>query len=132
MLLEDPIFKKTVAEFKRSINKLKFPFNFKIKSGESYQALNLEMLLNKLIEIGRKGYSLQRYKGLGEMNPEQLWETTLDPSLRILREVHMADIGDIDKDNKERTLFDELMGDQVEPRKRIIEENALYVTNLDI
>jgi len=132
LLLEDPIFKKTVAEFKRSINKLKFPFNFKIKSGESYQALNLEMLLNKLIEIGRKGYSIQRYKGLGEMNPEQLWETTLDPSLRILREVHMADIGDIDKDNKERTLFDELMGDQVEPRKRIIEENALYVTNLDI
>ena len=66
------------------------------------------------------------------MNPDQLWETTLDPSLRILRSVNMADIEDIEKDGDEKQLFEDLMGDQVEPRKKIIENNALNVTNLDI
>lgn len=132
LLLESPIFEKTIAEFKKSIYRLNFPFNFKIKPDGSYKANDIEELLDRLTEVGKKGYSIQRYKGLGEMNPEQLWETTLDPSLRVLREVNMADITDIDQDNKERTLFDELMGDQVEPRRRIIESNALYVTNLDI
>ena len=88
--------------------------------------------MDKLSEIGKKGYSIQRYKGLGEMNPEQLWETTLDPSLRVLREVTIAEVEDIEKDNKEKGLFEDLMGDQVEPRKKIIEDNALYVSNLDI
>ena len=84
------------------------------------------------MEIGKKGYSIQRYKGLGEMNPEQLWETTLDPTLRTLKCVNMADLEEIEKDNDEKQLFEDLMGDQVEPRKKIIETNALNVTNLDI
>ena len=66
------------------------------------------------------------------MNPDQLWETTLDPSLRILRSVNMADIEDIEKDGDEKQLFEDLMGDQVEPRRNFIEENALRVKNLDV
>ena len=66
------------------------------------------------------------------MNPEQLWETTLDPSLRVLKVINMADVEDLEKDREEEKLFEDLMGDQVEPRKKIIETNALNVTNLDI
>ena len=132
LLLDSQIFKKAVAEFQQSTDKLNFPFNFTVKSGESYKALNLEILLGQCIEIGKKGYSIQRYKGLGEMNPEQLWETTLDPSLRVLKVINMADVEDLEKDLKEEKLFEDLMGDQVEPRKKIIETNALNVTNLDI
>ena len=111
---------------------MKFPLKLSSISGDLYEFENLEGLLIKLSEIGKKGYSIQRYKGLGEMNPEQLWETTLDPSIRVLREVTIADVEDIEQDNKERNLFEDLMGDQVEPRKKIIEDNALYVSNLDI
>jgi DNA gyrase subunit B len=75
---------------------------------------------------GRKGISLQRYKGLGEMNPGQLWETTLDPNARTLLQVQIKETDDHDR------LFSELMGDLVEPRRDFIQDNALNVVNLDV
>ena len=130
--LESQLFQKAVKEYSTSIDNINFPLILESKAGEKYEFVNLYLLLDKLSEIGKKGYSIQRYKGLGEMNPEQLWETTLDPSLRVLREVTIAEVEDIEQDTKERNLFEDLMGDQVEPRKKIIEDNALYVSNLDI
>ncbi len=83
-------------------------------------------LLDAVYESGRKGISLQRYKGLGEMNSEQLWETTLDPEVRTLLQVKTGDLGEADE------IFSKLMGDVVEPRREFIQENALSVANLDI
>ena len=72
------------------------------------------------------GVSVQRYKGLGEMNPVQLWETTMDPARRVLKQVKIADAKEADK------VFDILMGDEVAPRKRFIQTHAKNVVNLDI
>ena len=83
-------------------------------------------LLDAVYETGRKGIDLQRYKGLGEMNPEQLWETTLDPSIRTLLQVKIDDIAEADE------IFSKLMGDIVEPRREFIQDNALNVSNLDV
>lgn len=83
-------------------------------------------LLDAVFATGRKGLTLQRYKGLGEMNAEQLWETTLDPNVRSLLQVKVNDATDAD------SLFSRLMGDEVEPRREFIQDNALNVANLDV
>jgi DNA gyrase subunit B len=83
-------------------------------------------LLDAVYAAGRKGTSMQRYKGLGEMNPGQLWETTLDPNVRTLMQVKVGELDEADE------IFSKLMGDVVEPRREFIQENALAVANLDV
>ena len=83
-------------------------------------------LLDAVYATGRKGLDLQRYKGLGEMNPDQLWETTLDRDARTLLQVKVGDLNEADE------IFSKLMGDVVEPRREFIQENALNVANLDV
>jgi DNA gyrase subunit B len=87
---------------------------------------SLDELVDYFIAAGKKGVAINRYKGLGEMNPEQLWETTMDPSVRTLLQVRAEDHTEADQ------MFTTLMGDQVEPRRKFIEDNALDVKNLDV
>ncbi|PKN55755.1 MAG: DNA topoisomerase (ATP-hydrolyzing) subunit B [Deltaproteobacteria bacterium HGW-Deltaproteobacteria-14] len=93
---------------------------------EEITLTNTAALLEHIRGFGAKGVSIQRYKGLGEMNPEQLWETTLDSSVRTLMQVRIGDMVGADD------IFNVLMGDEVAPRRAFIEQNALYVQNLDI
>ncbi|MDQ5987184.1 MAG: DNA gyrase subunit B [Syntrophus sp. SKADARSKE-3] len=95
-------------------------------TNEQYTVESLTKLVDHVTEVGKKGLSIQRYKGLGEMNPEQLWETTMNPEKRTLLQVRVDDAVVADE------IFTTLMGDQVEPRKDFIYKNALYVSNLDV
>jgi len=96
------------------------------KNGEHHEIERLDQLVDRTLEIGRHGLQIQRYKGLGEMNPGQLWETTMDPERRTLLQVRADDQGEAEK------IFSVLMGDLVEPRREFIEQNALNVRNLDV
>lgn len=89
---------------------------------------NLFEILTRVLEVGRKGMSIQRFKGLGEMNAKELFSTTMDPEKRVLLQVRLDEDNRIEADK----MFDVLMGDVVEPRKRFIEDNALNVRNLDV
>ena len=85
-----------------------------------------EQLDDTMVQVGRDNVSIQRYKGLGEMNPEQLWETTMDPANRIFFFFSIDDAAQADK------IFQILMGDEIEPRREFIEQNAKFVKNLDV
>ncbi|NNF00167.1 MAG: DNA gyrase subunit B, partial [Pyrinomonadaceae bacterium] len=120
------------VEFQKSL-KLKaeleetFPSPFTLtKKDETIEIGSRVELLDEVISAAKKEIGIQRYKGLGEMNPEQLWETTMDPEGRTLLQVRIEDA--IETDN----IFTILMGDQVEPRRQFIETNALDVKNLDV
>jgi len=98
-----------------------------VKRGESEQECEeFSQALDWLMSSAKKGLNVQRYKGLGEMNPDQLWETTMDPDVRRLLKVVIDD--DVSSDE----TFTILMGDQVEPRRDFIEKNAFTVNNLDV
>ena len=101
-------------------------FLLRFEDEEEEPTLSLNELLYKVREAGRKGISIQRYKGLGEMNADELWETTMDPANRVLMQVTMEDADAADE------MFTILMGDQVEPRRQFIERHALEVKNLDV
>jgi DNA gyrase subunit B len=103
------------------------PFAVRVsEKADPTETKELGQAIDLLYENGKKGWAVNRYKGLGEMNPEQLWETTMDPTKRVLLQVRLA------KTDSENNIFEILMGDQVDQRREFIERNALEVSNLDI
>jgi DNA gyrase subunit B len=102
-------------------------YPYVVQAGDETRAIAcLRELPEAIRTMGKKGIDVQRYKGLGEMNPEQLWDTTMDPSRRTLLRVKLADLAETDH------IFTVLMGSEVEPRREFIESNALAVRQLDI
>src|SRR5262249_62037881 len=93
---------------------------------KEYRIAGPSSLVEAIMELGRRGIEVTRYKGLGEMNPEQLWETTIDPEARSLLQVK------VDHEDVAEETFSTLMGDLVEPRRDFIQSNALSVANLDV
>jgi DNA gyrase subunit B len=113
-------------ELKRGLEE-NFPSPFVLgENGSSEEIGSRQELLEKVMAAAKKDLNIQRYKGLGEMNPEQLWETTMNPDKRTLLQVRIEDAIETDE------IFTVLMGDQVEPRRKFIEDNALDVKNLDV
>ena len=124
-LVESPEFQEfeNVSEILRNLGQP--PYQLQGKKGP-IEIHSVGGIIERMLSEGEKGREIQRYKGLGEMNPDQLWETTMDPEKRTLLQVRVSDAENAD------AIFTKLMGDQVEPRRQFIEENALNVRNLDI
>jgi DNA gyrase subunit B len=118
-------FQKAVELFTRLEDRLTPPF-ITGENGTSEEIATREALLDRVLASAKKDLTIQRYKGLGEMNPEQLWDTTMNPDTRTLLQVRIDDAVETDE------IFTVLMGDAVEPRRKFIEDNALDVRNLDI
>jgi len=122
----DSIIMQKIIEVYEPLRKMDQP-PFQLKRGnETVESESKHDLLERILEAAKKGISIQRYKGLGEMNPLQLWETTMDPENRILLQVRAENMYESDE------LFTKLMGDEVEPRRKFIQDNALEVQNVDI
>jgi DNA gyrase subunit B len=115
-----------IAELARTLADLMGEGAYVTRAREREELRTFKQAMLWLFDQARKGQSIQRYKGLGEMNPEQLWETTINPQTRRLMQVRIEDAVAADE------IFTTLMGDQVEPRREFIEKNALAVANLDI
>jgi DNA gyrase subunit B len=122
----DSVEYRKIAEYATALNGL-IAGGAWVEKGEKREDVDsFEAAMNWLMDQAKKGQTIQRYKGLGEMNPEQLWETTVNPQTRRLIQVRIEDAVAADD------LFTTLMGDQVEPRREFIEKNALAVANLDV
>jgi DNA gyrase subunit B len=117
---------RTLLTLEQVLKDLKQPPFVVAQNGAERKVASRDELLHYLMEEAKKGVSVQRYKGLGEMNPEQLWQTTMNPEARRMLQVTIADAVEAND------IFTILMGDAVEPRRRFIEDNALHVRNLDI
>jgi DNA gyrase subunit B len=117
---------RTLLSLEKVLKDLRQPPFVVTQNGNERQVASRDELLHYLMEEAKKGVSVQRYKGLGEMNPGQLWQTTMNPEARNLLQVTIADAVEANE------IFTILMGDTVEPRRRFIEDNALHVRNLDI
>jgi DNA gyrase subunit B len=123
--LEGELFQKYLKMKRKTSDLMTAPFTVRHKE-RRYEIFSEAELLDDMEAAGQRGLKVQRYKGLGEMNPPQLWETTMDPAKRTFLKVRVEDAMDADD------IFTVLMGDQVEPRRDFIQENALNVRELDI
>jgi DNA gyrase subunit B len=115
-----------IAALAQMLSDLIGPGAYIQRGEERHEVASFKAAMTWLFEQAKKGQTIQRYKGLGEMNPEQLWDTTINPETRRLMQVRIEDAVAADD------IFTTLMGDAVEPRREFIEKNALHVSNLDV
>ena len=117
------LLRKRIEEIRGAIGEAPHQLEHK---GDKRELDDFERVLEVVFDLGMKGVSLNRFKGLGEMNPEQLWETTMDPTRRTILQCRIEDAVRADQ------IFSVLMGDEVEPRREFITANAMNVRNLDL
>ena len=117
---------KDLCSFGEHLNTILNAGSYFELNGSKFGIDNFSKSVDELVEAAKKSFTMSRYKGLGEMNADQLWDTTMDPEARLLGQVTIEDA------QKADDLFNSLMGDDVEPRKIFIDENAKFVVNLDV